>query len=308
VDDWVSLRVQRGNADDVLMHRLHGRRWRENAQIPRGRFPWHLATTAAALTAAAAAATGHRRTALVQGGLWAVLTGDFTLRRIIPGPRPGTPPFPAEARRMLITSLLIPPAAVWHRLRGLIIHRRHAVAPWPLPVRAILFDRDGTLVHDVPYNGDPARVEPMADAAAVLAVARAHGLATAVVTNQSGLARGWLTREQVDAVNAKIDSVLGPFDNWQVCPHGMDDNCQCRKPRPGMILAAARELGLRPQECVVMGDIGADIEAARAAGARAVLVPTATTRAEEVAAAPFVAEDLRHALALVLGPDRARLP
>ena len=68
-----------------------------------------------------------------------------------------------------------------------------------------------------------------------------------------------------------------------------------------MVRAAARRLGVRPEECVVIGDIGADVEAARAAGARSVLVPTPVTRAEEVAAAPVVASDLGRAVDLVLG-------
>src|SRR3954465_6471865 len=95
--------------------------------------------------------------------------------------------------------------------------------------RAVLFDRDGTLVHDVPYNGDPALVKPVDGARAAVAAVRAAGLATGVVTNQSGIARGLLTRDQVDAVNAEVDRRLGPFGSWQICPHSPDDGCSCRK-------------------------------------------------------------------------------
>ncbi|WP_136520104.1 D-glycero-alpha-D-manno-heptose-1,7-bisphosphate 7-phosphatase [Cellulomonas telluris] len=170
-------------------------------------------------------------------------------------------------------------------------------APAAAPaVRAVLFDRDGTLVHDVPYNGDPALVDPVDGARELLDALRAAGVRVGLVSNQSGIARGLLTREQVDAVNARLAELLGPFDTVQVCPHGADDGCACRKPAPGMVLAAAAALGLAPHECAVVGDIGADVGAALAAGARPVLVPTPVTRAQEVAAAPVVAPDLRAAL------------
>jgi HAD superfamily hydrolase (TIGR01662 family) len=200
---------------------------------------------------------------------------------------------------MVLTSLAIPPSAVRHRLSAEWRHRR-GVANWPVAVRAVLFDRDGTLVHDVPYNGDPALVKPVDGAARAVSAVRAAGLMTAVVTNQSAIARRLLTRAQVDAVNAEVDRQLGAFDSWQVCPHAEDDGCWCRKPRSGMILAAARELGLRPQECAVIGDIGADIEAARAAGAVGILVPTGMTRPWEIADAGLVADTLESAVELLL--------
>jgi D-glycero-D-manno-heptose 1,7-bisphosphate phosphatase len=168
--------------------------------------------------------------------------------------------------------------------------------------RAVLFDRDGTLVVDVPYNGDPAKVLPMPGAAQALARLRAAGVPTAVVSNQSGIARGLLTRAQVDAVNARVDELLGPLGPFFVCEHGPDDGCACRKPAPGMVLDAARALGVEPAQCALVGDIAADVGAALAAGARPVLVPTPVTRGEEVAAAPEVAPDLAAAIDLLLGP------
>ncbi len=166
---------------------------------------------------------------------------------------------------------------------------------------AVLLDRDGTLLVDAPYNGDPARVEPMPGARAALERLRAAGVPTAIVSNQSGIARGLITRAQVDAVNARMEEVLGPVGPILVCPHGPDDGCACRKPAPGLVLAAAAALGVAPERCVVIGDIGADVGAARAAGARHVLVPTPVTLADEVEDADVVAPDLPTAVALALG-------
>ncbi|MDL5160545.1 D-glycero-alpha-D-manno-heptose-1,7-bisphosphate 7-phosphatase [Actinomycetospora termitidis] len=166
-------------------------------------------------------------------------------------------------------------------------------------MRAVLFDRDGTLVHDVPYNGDPELVDPVPTARPALDRLRAAGLATGVVSNQSGIARGVLTTAQVDAVNARLDELVGPIGVWAWCPHGPDDGCSCRKPAPGLVLDAGRRLGVAPDEVAVIGDIGADVGAAAAAGARSVLVPTAVTRQAEIDAAPLVARDLLHALDLL---------
>jgi D-glycero-D-manno-heptose 1,7-bisphosphate phosphatase len=170
-------------------------------------------------------------------------------------------------------------------------------------LKAVLFDRDGTLVIDVPYNGDPSKVRPFPGARKVLDELRGLGLATGVLSNQSGVARGLLTLDQVDSVNNRVEELLGPFDVWEVCPHSAEDSCSCRKPAPGMIHAACDRLGIRASEAAFIGDIGSDVEAARAAGARGVLVPTPVTREEEVAAAPEVAADLEQAVALLLkGP------
>ncbi|HEV8650047.1 MAG TPA: HAD-IIIA family hydrolase [Actinomycetes bacterium] len=176
----------------------------------------------------------------------------------------------------------------------------------PARPAAVLLDRDGTLVVDVPYNGDPARVEVMPSARRALERLRAAGVPTAVVSNQSGVGRGLLTLEQVAAVNRRVEELLGPLGPWVVCPHAPGQGCGCRKPAPGLVEQAAGRLGVDPRGCVVIGDVGADVEAALAAGARAVLVPTPATRPEEVAAAPEVAADLEAAVDLVLGARAGR--
>lgn len=171
--------------------------------------------------------------------------------------------------------------------------------PLPSAPRAVLFDRDGTLVVDVPYNGDPKLVQVMPTARRVLDGLRAWGVRTGVVTNQSAIGRGLITVTQARSVNAEIERQLGDFDVWEICPHREDEGCACRKPRPGMLLAAAARLGLASNEVAMVGDIGADVEAARAAGVRSVLVPTSATRAAEIEAADAVADDLDGAMRIL---------
>jgi D-glycero-D-manno-heptose 1,7-bisphosphate phosphatase len=124
---------------------------------------------------------------------------------------------------------------------------------------------------------------------------------SAVVTNQSAVGRGMISAGDLAAVNRRVEELLGPLGPWAICTHAPEERCACRKPQPGLIVEAARALGVRPVRCAVIGDIGADVEAARAAGARAILVPTATTLPGEVAAAPEVAPDLPQAVELLLG-------
>ncbi len=308
---WHSLKVQRGNGDDVLMRALHGASWRSDAQAPPGRLPWHLATVGAALLALAGVVTRRRALTIAGATGWAALTADFARRRIAPGPRT-----PEEVAVMGATSVAIPFAAVAHRLRGELVHRGaqplvaqpSTAPPRPAPpgtgIAGVLFDRDGTLVHDVPYNGDPALVAPVEGAREAVAALRAAGMAVGVVTNQSGIGRGLITAEQAASVNAAVDAAIGPFDTWQVCPHSPEDACRCRKPEPGMVLAGAAALGLAPERVAVIGDIGADVDAAAAAGALGVLVPTPVTRPEEISAAEHVADDLAGAVARVLAARR----
>ncbi|MFF8278961.1 glycosyltransferase family 2 protein [Streptomyces lateritius] len=117
-DPWVSVRQQAGNADDVLMARLHGPDWRDRAGAPRGRFARHLAVVAAGVGALGCAAAGLPRAAAGCGALWLAGTAEFAIARVAPGPRTRE-----EITRMVLTSAVIPTAAVWHRLRGQIVHR-----------------------------------------------------------------------------------------------------------------------------------------------------------------------------------------
>jgi HAD superfamily hydrolase (TIGR01662 family) len=199
---------------------------------------------------------------------------------------------------MLVTSLAMAPAATWHTARGMWRHR--AAGPWRGAPDLVLLDRDGTLVVDVPYNGDPALVQPMPGAAEALDRLRAAGIRVGVVTNQSAVGSGRITTEQMQAVNAEVDRRLGPFAVWQVCPHTPTDGCGCRKPAPGMVKEACAQLEVPLDRCLLIGDIGSDVAAAHAAGAVGVLVPTPATSADEVAAVEQVHATLGAAVDAVL--------
>jgi len=292
-DDWASVRQQAGNADDFLMRAVHGRDWRERAGAPKGRRPRHVAVTSAAAVAVGAALAGRRRLASAGALAWLAGTAELTWARIAPGPRTRE-----EVRRMMLTSAALPFAATWHSVRGARLHR--GAGPWRGLPELVLFDRDGTLVHDVPYNGDPSLVAPVDGAREALDSLRRVGVRVGVVSNQSGVGSGRLTGEQVDAVNARVEELLGPFDVWRWCPHRRDEGCACRKPAPGMVKDACETLAVPPQRCVVVGDIGTDVEAAESAGARAVLVPTTATRSDEVRQAQHVAESLPAAVEQIL--------
>jgi len=163
---------------------------------------------------------------------------------------------------------------------------------------AILFDREGALVGELARGSDPSQLELAPGAADALARARAAGVSVAVVTSQGDQG---LSSEETARVNARVDELVGPVDVWLECTHDADEDCPCRKPAPGLIYLAAAALGTRPEKCIVVGDAVEDVEAAEAAGARSVLVPTARTKPEALEAAPVVASTLDEAVAVALG-------
>ncbi|MEH3156969.1 MAG: HAD-IIIA family hydrolase [Gordonia paraffinivorans] len=300
---WRSVTAQRGNADDARMRARHGRDWRLRSGAGPGRGPWHVAAVLAGVTTVAATALRRRGTATTAAAVWASMVGEFTLRRVLPGPRTAR-----EIVCMATTSVVIPWAAVVARLRG-------EVAARPLRRRrpvAVLFDRDGTLVEDVPYNADPARVRPVPGALDAVAALRRRGIATGVVSNQSGIARGLGSRcRSWPRSTTASNALLGPFDTWQMCPHGDAEGCGCRKPQPGMVICGAHAVGADPADTVVIGDIGSDVLAACAAGAPAILVPTPVTRPGEVVDAALhrrLATSLVDAVSSLLGEDIPTAP
>lgn len=292
---WSSIRRQAGNVDDALMDRLHGPDWRDRVGADRGLLRRHVAVTATALLGLAAALRGRRRVAALCAAAVTASTIDFARRRLPGGHRSAE-----ETASVAVTSIAIPPVAVASRTWGALRARRIAPAPRRRLPGAVLLDRDGTLIDDVPYNGDPELVTPVPGARLALDRLRLAGIPLGIVSNQRGLALGRFGPEDLRAVNERVETLLGPFPVIACCPHDRTDGCACRKPAPGLIEAAAEQLGVDTRDCVVIGDIGSDVDAAAAAGAVGILVPTPVTRAEEIDRAPIVARDLHEAVGLVL--------
>jgi D-glycero-D-manno-heptose 1,7-bisphosphate phosphatase len=149
-------------------------------------------------------------------------------------------------------------------------------------VKAVLLDRDGTIVVDVPYNGDPDRVQPIDGAKAALDRLRAAGVRVGILTNQSGVGRGKIGDDDVKAVNARVEELLGPFDGWFICPHAPDEDCDCRKPKPKLVFVAAKTWGIDPWQIAIIGDKQSDMDTAKNAGARGIKVDGARTIAQAV--------------------------
>jgi D-glycero-D-manno-heptose 1,7-bisphosphate phosphatase len=136
---------------------------------------------------------------------------------------------------------------------------------------ALFLDRDGTVIENVPYLGDPAGVSLIPGARETIVAFRDRGHAVIIVTNQSGVARGLVSREQYRAVEAAVIAALGPglVDATYACPFHPDH--PWRKPEPGMLLAAAQDLALSLAGSVMVGDTLADMKAGAAAGVGAVV-------------------------------------
>jgi len=179
---------------------------------------------------------------------------------------------------------------------------------------AVLLDRDGTLIVERHYLGDPAQVELERDAAEGLRQLARLGFALVVVTNQSGIARGLFPPEAARAVNGRVDELLAAegvvIDRWFMCPHGPNDGCDCRKPLPGMALAAAADLDLDLTRSFVIGDRRSDLQVAFAVGARGILVTTGKGNDErpwaEAAGSPVCHSLLEAAATIELACKRSR--
>src|SRR5580704_12732459 len=148
--------------------------------------------------------------------------------------------------------------------------------------RAVFLDRDGTIMEDSNYVGDVTRVVLIPGAAAALKRLQDAGYRLFIITNQSGVGRGYFTREAVEAIHAHLDEYFGRFgvrfDHYYVCPHHPEDNCDCRKPKPKFLLEAARAYGLDLSRCFMIGDRPSDLQAGINAGAKAILVLTGAGR------------------------------
>jgi D-glycero-D-manno-heptose 1,7-bisphosphate phosphatase len=184
------------------------------------------------------------------------------------------------------------------------------------PSRAIFLDRDGTLIHNVHYCRNPEQVHLLPGVSRALGWLSRAGYRLIVITNQSGVARGYVSERELALVHARLRRDLAAegvrLDAIYYCPHhpqGAREEytvaCLCRKPAPGLLLRAAVEQGVALACSWFVGDILADVEAGNRAGCRTVLVDLGTEpRPEAAVRTPtFVARNLPHAARLILAAD-----
>jgi D-glycero-D-manno-heptose 1,7-bisphosphate phosphatase len=173
--------------------------------------------------------------------------------------------------------------------------------------RTVILDRDGTIVVDRDYLDDPAQLQFLPGALEGLRLLRERGHRLVVVTNQSGVGRGRFPLARVAEVHARLGHLLreagAAIDGIYYCPHRPEDRCECRKPKPALVLQAAAELGFEPAASVVIGDKSSDIELGRNLGATTMLVSATGRTSDGTPAAPdYVVRDLLEAARLLEAP------
>jgi histidinol-phosphate phosphatase family protein len=155
----------------------------------------------------------------------------------------------------------------------------------PLP-SVVFLDRDGTIIEDVRYISKPGDVQLLPGAAEAIARINATLVPVVVITNQSGIGRGYYSEADYQRVADRTAALLAErgakIDATYFCPHSPDDGCECRKPGSKLFEQAAKELGIELSSALFLGDRWRDIEAAGRFGAPGVLIPTDTTPPEEI--------------------------
>lgn len=142
--------------------------------------------------------------------------------------------------------------------------------------RAVFLDRDGTMAIDVHYCRRPEDFHLFPDTAKAIRLLKEYGFKVIVITNQSGIGRGYFTEETLAKIHGKMSKELAKesaiVDAIYYCPHHPDDNCGCRKPKPALILKAARDFAIDLRHSYMVGDMPLDIGLGKAAGCRTVMV------------------------------------
>jgi D-glycero-D-manno-heptose 1,7-bisphosphate phosphatase len=182
---------------------------------------------------------------------------------------------------------------------------------------ALFLDRDGVIVDEAEYLADPAQLRLLPGSAEAIAEVNRQGVPVIVVTNQSGVARGYFPESRVAEIHERLDRLLAGqgahIARYYYCPHHPTEgrpsyriDCQCRKPQPGMLLQAARDLSLELHESYLVGDKLSDLGAGASAGCRTILVRTGYGRTLADTLEPrglnleMIADDLREAVRFCL--------
>lgn len=168
--------------------------------------------------------------------------------------------------------------------------------------RAVFLDRDGTIIHDADYCSDPKQVRIFPGVSEALRQLRGRGYKIIIVTNQSGIGRGFFSEEQYRAVETEVLRQVGPnlIDATYFCPDAPDPSSRCRKPAPGMVLDAARDLNVDLSRSFFVGDKEVDAECGHNAGTRSIRVRTGFDNETEGSCADWVAEDVSAAAKIIV--------
>lgn len=167
--------------------------------------------------------------------------------------------------------------------------------------RAVFLDRDGTIARDVPYCRRPEDFEILPGVPRAVRLLNEHGFHIVVITNQSGIARGYFTLDTLELIHAKMRSEMerhgARVDAVYFCPHHPDDGCDCRKPSPALLLRAALDLGISLKDSFMIGDDAKDIKAGRSAGCRTIWLTNSLPPAAALHEDPdHIAHDLLEAV------------
>lgn len=144
--------------------------------------------------------------------------------------------------------------------------------------RAVFVDRDGTMAKDVHYCSCPEDFVLFPETAEAIKLLNEHGFMVIVITNQSGIARGYFTEEMLAKIHEKMRKELAEqgalIEAIYYCPHHPDDNCECRKPKPKLVYQATKDFDIDLERSFVIGDLQMDIDLGRAVGCKAILIST----------------------------------
>ena len=177
-------------------------------------------------------------------------------------------------------------------------------SPTLSPRRYVLLDRDGTINVEKHYLSDPEQMELYPGVGEALRRLQDLGFGLAVITNQSGIGRGYFSLDTLGQIHDRMKALLAPFgvtiDGIYLCPHAPDEDCSCRKPLPGMVEQAMAELKFDPKQAFLVGDKTVDVDLAHAVGAVGVLVRTGHGKKHVETCKPaYIADDLPDAAAWI---------
>lgn len=179
--------------------------------------------------------------------------------------------------------------------------------------RAVFLDRDGTIIEDVPYLFEPEKVRLIKGAGEAIKIFNRLAFMVVVVTNQSGVRRGYFKDADVAAIHGRLNSILdyegARIDDYFYCPHEPQDGCACRKPETGMVDRAVNEYSLDVENSYVIGDKASDLWLANSVGATSILVRTGhglETENDKSIKAGFVARDILQAAEWIMIDSKTR--